>query len=192
MGDHLASFVWRRRFAKLDSAGATSTGSIFGDRRLNPHRAAEFRTAGSVADGRSTYIGVSDPRPATLCARRQPLALKDCARKSPVIPYRDGLHGRLRCSAEPTCRWPWSREYYHFDGIVTPGSLLAALSVPSHDVDDGDDRRCERTRQLLVPRGHRRVLTIARHAPAPERDFSPSPASHYRSQAPPDTGSGSA
>jgi putative hemolysin len=69
------------------------------------------------------------------------LNLRELARSAPVIPdlmdAMDAL-GVLRSADVPLALV--HDEYGHFDGIVTPGSILAALAGAfRHDVEDGDE-----------------------------------------------------
>src|SRR5688572_19847059 len=69
------------------------------------------------------------------------LNLRELARSAPVIPdLMDAMDALavLRGAEVPLALV--HDEYGHFDGIVTPGSILAALAgVFAHDVDDDDD-----------------------------------------------------
>ena len=69
------------------------------------------------------------------------LNLRELARSAPVIPdlmdAMDAL-GVLRSAEVPLALV--HDEYGHFDGIVTPGSILAALAGAfRHDIDEGDE-----------------------------------------------------
>ena len=69
------------------------------------------------------------------------LNLRECARSAPVIPdlmdAMDAL-GVLRSADVPLALV--HDEYGHFDGIVTPGSILAALAGAfQHDIDEGEE-----------------------------------------------------
>ena len=96
-----------------------------------------------VADGSvDNIIGVIQTRDLlTHALDCEPLDLKAMCRQAPVIPdLMDAMDALavLRHAEVPLALV--HDEYGHFDGIVTPGSLLAALAGAfAHDVDDGED-----------------------------------------------------
>ncbi|MBA2466332.1 MAG: HlyC/CorC family transporter [Sphingomonas sp.] len=95
-----------------------------------------------VADGSvDNIVGVIQTRDLlTLALDGQPLDLKAMCRPAPVIPdLMDAMDALavLRAAEVPLALV--HDEYGHFDGIVTPGSLLAALAGAfAHDVDDDE------------------------------------------------------
>jgi putative hemolysin len=96
-----------------------------------------------VADGSvDNIIGVIQTRDLlTLALDGQPLDLKATCRQAPVIPdLMDAMDALavLRNADVPLALV--HDEYGHFDGIVTPGSLLAALAGAfTHDLNEHDD-----------------------------------------------------
>jgi putative hemolysin len=95
-----------------------------------------------VADGSvDNIVGVVQTRDLlTLALDGRPLELKSMCRQAPVIPdLMDAMDALavLRAAEVPLALV--HDEYGHFDGIVTPGSLLAALAGAfAHDVEDDD------------------------------------------------------
>jgi putative hemolysin len=96
-----------------------------------------------VAEGSvENIIGVVDTRTLleAVLAKRD-LDLRQLARPAPVIPdLMDAMDALavLRSADVPLALV--HDEYGHFDGIVTPGSILAALAGAfRHDIEDGDD-----------------------------------------------------
>ncbi|MEO5612531.1 MAG: hemolysin family protein [Sphingomicrobium sp.] len=96
-----------------------------------------------VADGSvDNIVGVIQTRDLlTQALDCEPLDLKAMCRQAPVIPdLMDAMDALavLRHAEVPLALV--HDEYGHFDGIVTPGSLLAALAGAfAHDVHDGED-----------------------------------------------------
>ncbi|MEO5973539.1 MAG: hemolysin family protein [Sphingomicrobium sp.] len=96
-----------------------------------------------VADGSvNNIVGVVTTRDLlTQALDGQPLDLKMMCRQAPVVPdLMDAMDALavLRGAEVPLALV--HDEYGHFDGIVTPGSLLAALAGAfAHDMDDDDD-----------------------------------------------------
>ena len=96
-----------------------------------------------VADGSvDNIVGVIQTRDLlTQALDCEPLDLKEMCREAPVIPdLMDAMDALavLRHAEVPLALV--HDEYGHFDGIVTPGSLLAALAGAfAHDVDDDED-----------------------------------------------------
>ena len=96
-----------------------------------------------VADGSvDNIIGVVQTRDLlTAAIDGKPLDIKACCKQAPVIPdLMDAMDALavLRAAEVPLALV--HDEYGHFDGIVTPGSILAALAGAfAHDVDDDDD-----------------------------------------------------
>ncbi len=96
-----------------------------------------------VADGSvDNIVGVVTTRDLlTQALDGQPLDLKTMCRQAPVVPdLMDAMDALavLRGAEVPLALV--HDEYGHFDGIVTPGSLLAALAGAfAHDMDDDDD-----------------------------------------------------
>ena len=96
-----------------------------------------------VADGSvDNIVGVIQTRDLlTHALDCEPLDLKAMCREAPVIPdLMDAMDALavLRHADVPLALV--HDEYGHFDGIVTPGSLLAALAGAfAHDVDDDED-----------------------------------------------------
>ena len=84
-------------------------------------------------------VQVRDLLEATLDGR--PLDLRAAVKQAPVIPdLMDAMDALavLRSADVPLALV--HDEYGHFDGIVTPGSILAALAgVFHHDIDEGDE-----------------------------------------------------
>jgi putative hemolysin len=72
---------------------------------------------------------------------KKPLSLKRLARPAPVVPdLMDAMdaHAVLRSAEVPLALV--HDEYGHFDGIVTPGSIIAALAGTfRHDIDEGEE-----------------------------------------------------
>ena len=75
------------------------------------------------------------------CWRQRPLDLKHLCRKAPVIPdLMDAMDALavLRSADVPLALV--NDEYGHLDGIVTPGSILAALAGTfAHDIEQGEE-----------------------------------------------------
>jgi putative hemolysin len=101
-----------------------------------------------VAEGSvEKIVGVVQTRDMlTALLEERPLDLRALARKAPVIPdvmdAMDAL-GVLRSAEVPLALV--HDEYGHLDGIVTPGSILAALAGTfAHDVEDEDPPLVER------------------------------------------------
>ena len=96
-----------------------------------------------VADGSvDNIVGVIQTRDLlTLALDGQPLDLKSMCREAPVIPdLMDAMDALAVLRAADVPLALVHDEYGHFDGIVTPGSLLAALAGAfAHDVDEDDD-----------------------------------------------------
>ena len=96
-----------------------------------------------VADGSvDNIIGVVQTRDLlTAALDGKPLDIKSCCKQAPVIPdLMDAMDALavLRAAEVPLALV--HDEYGHFDGIVTPGSILAALAGAfAHDVDDDED-----------------------------------------------------
>ena len=96
-----------------------------------------------VADGSvDNIVGVIQTRDLlTQVLDCEPLDLKGLCRQAPVIPdLMDAMDALavLRAAEVPLALV--HDEYGHFDGIVTPGSIIAALAgVFAHDVDDNTD-----------------------------------------------------
>jgi putative hemolysin len=96
-----------------------------------------------VADGSADNIlGVVRTRDLLEAALNgRDLNLRELARSAPVIPdLMDAMNalGVLRSADVPLALV--HDEYGHFDGIVTPGSILAALAGTfRHDVEDGEE-----------------------------------------------------
>jgi putative hemolysin len=96
-----------------------------------------------VADGSvDNIVGVVQVRDLleTMIERRE-INLRELTRSAPVIPdlmdAMDAL-GVLRSAEVPLALV--HDEYGHFDGIVTPGSILAALAGAfHHDIEEGDE-----------------------------------------------------
>jgi putative hemolysin len=93
-----------------------------------------------VADGSvDNIVGVIQTRDLlTLALDGQPLDLTAMCRQSPVIPdLMDAMDALAVLRAADVPLALVHDEYGHFDGIVTPGSLLAALAGAfAHDVDE--------------------------------------------------------
>jgi putative hemolysin len=93
-----------------------------------------------VADGSvDNIVGVIQTRDLlTLALDGQPLDLKTMCRQGPVIPdLMDAMDALAVLRAADVPLALVHDEYGHLDGIVTPGSLLAALAGAfAHDVDD--------------------------------------------------------
>ncbi|MDQ3245736.1 MAG: hemolysin family protein [Pseudomonadota bacterium] len=95
-----------------------------------------------VADGSiENIVGVVQTRDLLAAALdSRPLNLRELARSAPVIPdLMDAMDALavLRGAEVPLALV--HDEYGHFDGIVTPGSILAALAGAfAHDVDDDE------------------------------------------------------
>ncbi len=96
-----------------------------------------------VADGSvDNIVGVIQTRDLlTLALDGRPLDLKAMCRQSPVIPdLMDAMDALAVLRAADVPLALVHDEYGHFDGIVTPGSLLAALAGAfAHDVDEDED-----------------------------------------------------
>jgi len=96
-----------------------------------------------VADGSvDNIVGVIQTRDVLAAAlRNQPLDLNGLCRGAPVIPdLMDAMDALavLRNAEVPLALV--HDEYGHFDGIVTPGSILAALAGTfAHDVEQGEE-----------------------------------------------------
>jgi putative hemolysin len=99
-----------------------------------------------VADGSvDNIVGVIQSRDLLDAALdRRPIDLRGLCRQAPVIPdLMDAMEALpvLRGAEVPLALV--HDEYGHFDGIVTPGSILAALAGAfAHDVDDDTDPPC--------------------------------------------------
>jgi putative hemolysin len=95
-----------------------------------------------VADGSvDNIVGVIQTRDLlTLALDGQPLDLKTMCRQAPVIPdLMDAMDALAVLRAADVPLALVHDEYGHLDGIVTPGSLLAALAGAfAHDQDDDD------------------------------------------------------
>ena len=96
-----------------------------------------------VADGSvENIVGVIEVRDVA-CAllEQRPLDLKQLCRKAPVIPdLMDAMDALavLRSADVPLALV--NDEYGHLDGIVTPGSILAALAGTfAHDIEQGEE-----------------------------------------------------
>jgi len=96
-----------------------------------------------VADGSvDNIIGVVQTRDLlTAALDGRPLDIKSCCKQAPVIPdLMDAMDALAVLRAADVPLALVHDEYGHFDGIVTPGSILAALAGAfAHDVDDDDD-----------------------------------------------------
>ena len=96
-----------------------------------------------VADGSvDNIIGVVQTRDLlTAALLGQPLDLKQACREAPVIPdLMDAMDALAVLRAADVPLALVHDEYGHLDGIVTPGSLLAALAGAfAHDVDEDED-----------------------------------------------------
>ena len=96
-----------------------------------------------VADGSvDNIVGVVQTRDLlTLVLDEKPLELRSLCRQAPVIPdLMDAMDALAVLRAADVPLALVHDEYGHFDGIVTPGSLLAALAGAfAHDVDDDTD-----------------------------------------------------
>jgi putative hemolysin len=96
-----------------------------------------------VADGSvDNIVGVVQTRDLlTLVLDEKPLELRTLCRQAPVIPdLMDAMDALAVLRAADVPLALVHDEYGHFDGIVTPGSLLAALAGAfAHDVDDDTD-----------------------------------------------------
>ena len=96
-----------------------------------------------VADGSvENIVGVIQTRDVLAAALEgRPLELRSLCRKAPVIPdLMDAMDALavLRNSDVPLALV--HDEYGHLDGIVTPGSILAALAGTfAHDIEQGDE-----------------------------------------------------
>ncbi|HVU31756.1 MAG TPA: hemolysin family protein [Sphingomicrobium sp.] len=96
-----------------------------------------------VADGSvENIVGVIEVRDVA-CAllENRPLDLKNLCRKAPVIP--DLMDAMDALAVLRTADVPLALvhdEYGHLDGIVTPGSILAALAGTfAHDIEQGEE-----------------------------------------------------
>ena len=96
-----------------------------------------------VADGSTeNIVGVVQTRDLlTAALAGEPLNLRALARQAPVIPdLMDAMDALAVLRAADVPLALVHDEYGHLDGIVTPGSILAALAGAfAHDVDDGED-----------------------------------------------------
>ena len=96
-----------------------------------------------VADGSvDNIVGVIQTRDVMACLlEAQPIDLNKLSRDAPVIPdLMDAMDALavLRSADVPLALV--HDEYGHFDGIVTPGSILAALAGTfAHDVESGEE-----------------------------------------------------
>jgi putative hemolysin len=96
-----------------------------------------------VADGSvDNIVGVIQTRDVLAAVlQAQPIELGDLCRTAPVIPdLMDAMDALtvLRSAEVPLALV--HDEYGHFDGIVTPGSILAALAGTfAHDVEQGEE-----------------------------------------------------
>lgn len=96
-----------------------------------------------VADGSvDNIVGVIQTRDVLACALEgQPINLNQLSKNAPVIPdLMDAMDALavLRSAEVPLALV--HDEYGHFDGIVTPGSILAALAGTfAHDVEQGEE-----------------------------------------------------
>jgi putative hemolysin len=96
-----------------------------------------------VADGSiENIVGViqlRDVLSATL--KRRPLDLRKLCRNAPVIPdLMDAMDALVVLRSADVPLALVHDEYGHFDGIVTPGSILAALAGTfAHDVEQGEE-----------------------------------------------------
>jgi putative hemolysin len=96
-----------------------------------------------IADGSvDNIVGVIQTRDVLSAAlEARPLELKQLCRQAPVIPdLMDAMDALvvLRSAEVPLALV--HDEYGHFDGIVTPGSILAALTGTfAHDVEEGEE-----------------------------------------------------
>src|SRR6185503_4940854 len=109
-------------------------------------RSALLQTAHTripVADGSiENIVGVIQTRDVVAALlENQPLDLKQLCRQAPVIPdLMDAMDALAVLRAADVPLALVHDEYGHFDGIVTPGSLLAALAGAfAHDVDADED-----------------------------------------------------
>ena len=105
--------------------------------RETPH--SRIPVAEGSADSIVGVVQVRDLLDAVLAGRE--LNLRELARPAPVIPdLMDAMDALavLRSADVPLALV--HDEYGHFDGIVTPGSLLAALAGAfHHDIEEGDE-----------------------------------------------------
>ena len=108
--------------------------------------ATKRRTAGSRSPRDRSTISSAWSRLATCSTALldgREINLRDLARSAPVIPdLMDAMDALavLRSADVPLALV--HDEYGHFDGIVTPGSILAALAGAfAHDVEEDEDRR---------------------------------------------------
>ncbi|WP_310467120.1 hemolysin family protein, partial [Sphingomonas sp.] len=96
-----------------------------------------------VADGSvDNIVGVVTTRDLlTQSLDGKPLDLRPMCRQAPVVPdLMDAMDALAVLRAADVPLALVHDEYGHFDGIVTPGSLLAALAGAfAHDMDDDDD-----------------------------------------------------
>jgi putative hemolysin len=99
-----------------------------------------------VADGSvDDIVGVIQARDLlTLALDGEPLDLKSLCRQAPVIPdLMDAMDALAVLRAADVPLALVHDEYGHLEGIVTPGSLLAALAGAfAHDVDEDEDPPC--------------------------------------------------
>ncbi len=96
-----------------------------------------------VADGAvENIIGVIQTRDVMAAAlEARPINLKQLCRKAPVIPdLMDAMDALAVLRAADVPLALVNDEYGHLDGIVTPGSILAALAGTfAHDVEQGEE-----------------------------------------------------
>ena len=96
-----------------------------------------------VADGAvENIIGVIQTRDVMAAAlEARPINLKQLCRKAPVIPdLMDAMDALAVLRAADVPLALVHDEYGHLDGIVTPGSILAALAGTfAHDVEQGEE-----------------------------------------------------
>jgi putative hemolysin len=121
--------------------------------RLDRHRATPEEIRQALLDSPHTRIPVADGAVERIVGVIQtrdvlaaslegrPIELKRLCRKAPVIPdLMDAMDALavLRASDVPLALV--NDEYGHLDGIVTPGSILAALAGTfAHDVEHGEE-----------------------------------------------------
>ena len=96
-----------------------------------------------VADGSvDNIVGVVQTRDLlTAALDGKPLDIRSCFKQAPVIPdLMDAMDALAVLRAADVPLALVHDEYGHLDGIVTPGSILAALAGAfAHDVDDDED-----------------------------------------------------
>ena len=115
------------------------------DARRNPREpCSKRRTAGFRSPTARSRISSASSRRATCSPHRskdEPIDLQELCRKAPVIPdLMDAMDALavLRSADVPLALV--HDEYGHLDGIVTPGSILAALAGTfAHDVEHGEE-----------------------------------------------------